>query len=214
MKGTIAKPVSILPDGMLYAVPGSYTPSVNVSKAKALLQQAGVKSGTQLTYEFYTGQGDAAGLLLQSQLSLVGLNVKIVEKAYNAFVTDISSPLPVAQRPDMAYWFWWPEYNSPSDFLFPILSAQGTPKFKLFNAGYYENSALNTAINTGFSDPSNSTLLTKLWNTAQTSMGKQDPPWIPLGQIIDTSYVRTDIKGYVANPVYVESYDFYALSRA
>lgn len=214
MKGTIAAPVSMLPEGMLYTAPGSYTPTMNVAKAKTLLQQAGVKPGTQLTYYFYTGQGDAAGLLLQSQLSLVGLNVKIVEKAYNDFVTAISTPMAVAKRPDMAYWFWWPEYNSPSDFLFPILSAQGTPAQHLFNAGYYENAALNTAINTGFSDPSNSAKLTQLWDTAQTVMGKEDPPWIPLGQIIDTSYLRTDIKGYVANPVYVESYDFYALSRA
>jgi len=214
MKGTIDRPTSVLPDLMLYADPGSYTPAVNVAKAKSLLQQAGVKPGTQLTYEFYTGQGDAAGVLLQSQLSLVGLNVKVVEKAYPAFVADISTPKPVAQRPDMAYWFWWPEYNNPSDFCFPILSKDGTPTQHLFNGGYYQNAAVNNAINSGFSDPSNNQLLTQLWRQAQTVMGQQDPPWIPLGQIIDTSYLRTDVKGYVANPVYVQSYDFHALSRA
>jgi peptide/nickel transport system substrate-binding protein len=214
MKGTIDRPNSVLPDQMIYASPGTYTPAVNVAKAKSLLQQAGVKPGTQLTYEFYTGQGDAAGVLLQSQLSLVGLTVKIVEKAYPAFVGDISSPKPVAQRPDMAYWFWWPEYNNPSDFCFPILSKDGTPVQHLFNGGYYVNTAVNNAINDGFSDPSNVTKLTQLWRQAQTVMGKEDPPWIPLGQIIDTSYLRTDVKGYVANPVYVQSYDFYALSRA
>ena len=52
-----------------------------------------------------------------------------------------------------------------------------------------------------------------MWRQAQTVMGSQDPPWLPLGQIIDTSYLRTDVKGYVPNPVYTESYDFYALSR-
>ena len=41
-------------------------------KRSQLLQQAGVKPGTQLDgYEFYTGQGDSAGLLLQSQLGQV-----------------------------------------------------------------------------------------------------------------------------------------------
>jgi len=214
MKGTIDRPNSVLPDLMIYAAPGTYTPTVDVAKAKSLLQQAGVKPGTQLTYEFYTGQGDAAGVLLQSQLSLVGLTVRIVEKAYPAFVGDISSPKPVAQRPDMAYWFWWPEYNSPSDFCFPILSKDGTPVQHLFNGGYYENAVVNNAINDGFSDPSNVTKLSQQWRQAQTVMGKQDPPWIPLGQIIDTSYLRTDVKGYVANPVYVQSYDFHALSRA
>ena len=214
MKGTIDAPNSVLPDLMLYSSPGTYSPTVNVAKAKSLLKQAGVAPGTQLTYEFYTGQGDSAGLLLQSQLSLVGLNVKIVEKAYPAFVADISTPKPVAQRPDMAYWFWWPEYNSPSDFCFPILSKDGTPTQHLFNGGYYENATVNNAINKGFSDAADKTLLTKLWHQAQTVMGNDDPPWIPLGQIIDTSYLRTDVKGYVANPVYVQSYDFHALSRA
>jgi peptide/nickel transport system substrate-binding protein len=214
MKGTIDRPTSVLPDLMVYSAPGTYTPAVNVAKAKSLLQQAGVKPGTQLRYEFYTGQGDTAGLLLQSQLSLVGLHVKIVEKAYSAFVADISTPKPVAQRPDMAYWFWWPEYNNPSDFCFPILSKDGTPVQHLFNGGYYENAVVNNAINDGFSDPSNVKKLAPLWRQAQTVMGKEDPPWIPLGQIIDTSYLRTDVKGYVANPVYVQSYDFYALSRA
>jgi len=214
MKGTIVKPSSVLPDLMVYAAPGTYTPAVNVAKAKSLLQEAGVAPGTQLTYEFYTGQGDQAGLLLQSQLQLVGLKVKIVEKAYPAFVDDISTFHPEAQRPDMAYWFWWPEYNNPSDFAFPILSNEATPKQDLFNGGYYTNSSVDNAINKGFSDPSNSTLLTNLWKQAQTVMGKEDPPWIPLGQIIDTSYVRADLKGYVPNPVYVQSYDFYALSRA
>jgi peptide/nickel transport system substrate-binding protein len=213
-KNTIATPVSMLPNGMLYTVAGSYTPRVDVSKAKTLLQQAGVKAGTQLTYEFYTGQGDQAGLLLQSQLALVGLNVKIVEKAYPAFVNDISTQQkPESQHPDMAYWFWWPEFNSPSDFAFPILSSAATPKYNLFNGGYYNNAAVNTAINEGFSKAGDQQLVSQLWRTAQTVMGSEDPPWIPLGQIIDTSYLRTDIKGYVANPVYVQSYDFYALSR-
>src|SRR6266536_494734 len=168
MRGTLDTPNSVLPDLMLYAAPGTYSPTVNVAKAKSLLQQAGVAPGTELTYEFYTGQGDSAGLLLQSQLSLVGLKVKIVEKAYPAFVADISTPKPVAQRPDMAYWFWWPEYNSPSDFGFPILSKDGTPTQHLFNGGYYNNATVNNAINKGFSDAANSKLLTKLWRQAQT----------------------------------------------
>ncbi len=214
MKGTIEPPHSVLPDLMLYSKAGTYKAQMDVAKAKQLLQQAGVKPGTQLTYEFYTGQGDSAGLLLQSQLGQVGLQVKIVEKAYPAFVDDISTPKPVAQRPDMAYWFWWPEFNSPSDFCFPILSSQATPNQHLFNGGYYSNPAVDTAINKGFSEAGDTQKLTGLWDTAQTTMGTSDPPWLPIGQIIDTSYLRTDVKGYVANPVYVQSYDFYALSRA
>ncbi len=213
MKGTLDTPNSVLPDLMLYAAPGTYSPGLDVAKAKSLLQQAGVAPGTQLTYEFYTGRRKEPGLVLQNQLQQVGLKLNIVEKAYPAFVADISTPKPESQRPDMAYWFWWPEYNSPSDFCFPILSKDATPKQHLFNGGYYDNATVNNAISNGFteSDPAK---LTNMWRQAQTVMGNDDPPWIPLGQIIDTSYLRTDVKGYVANPVYVDSYDFYSLSRA
>src|SRR6266567_3713612 len=100
MKGTIDQPNSVLPDLMLYAAPGTYSPTVNVAKAKSLLQQAGVKPGTQLTYEFYTGHRKEPGLVLQNQLQQVGLKLNIVEKAYSAFVADISTPKPVSQRPD------------------------------------------------------------------------------------------------------------------
>jgi peptide/nickel transport system substrate-binding protein len=213
MKDTIATPHSVLADLVLYSAPGTYTPTVNVAKARTLLQHAGVKPGTTLTYEFYTGQGDQAGLLLQAQLAQVGLNVKIVEKAYTNFVADISSYKPASARPDMAYWFWWPEFNSPSDFAFPILSNQATPKQLGFNGGYYNNATVNNAINEGFTKAGDGALLTQLWREAQTVMGSEDPPWLPLGQIIDLSYLRTDIKGYVANPIYVQSYDFWALSR-
>src|ERR687888_298636 len=162
MKGTLDAPNSVLPDLMLYAAPGTYTPTVDV------------------------------------------------EQANDAFVADISTPKPESERPNMAYWFWWPEYNSPADFCFPILSEDATPNARLFNGGYYINDTVNHAINGGFteSDPDK---LTRLWRQAQVVMGEEDPPWIPLGQIIDTSYLRSDVQGYVPNPVYVLSYDFYAL---
>ena len=212
MKGALDSPNSVLPDLMLYSAPGTYSTTTDVAKAKALLHQAGVAPGTTLTYEFYTGRRKEPGEVLQAQLQQVGLKLNIVEKAYPAFVADISTPKPVSQRPSMAYWFWWPEYNSPSDFCFPILSEQATPKQHLFNGGYYENASVNSTINKGFTESDPATL-TSMWRKAQVIMGEEDPPWIPLGQIIDTSYLRTDVKGYVPNPVYTLSYDFYALSR-
>ena len=71
MKGTLDTPNSVLPDLMLYAAPGTYKPALDVAKAKALLQQAGVKPGTQLTYEFYTGHRKEPGLVLQNQLQQI-----------------------------------------------------------------------------------------------------------------------------------------------
>jgi hypothetical protein len=40
-----------------------------------------------------------------------------------------------------------------------------------------------------------------------------DPPIIPVGQPIDTTYYRTDILGQVSNPLYIFTWDFWALHR-
>ena len=42
----------------------------------------------------------------------------------------------------------------------------------------------------------------------------EDPAWIPVGQELVNIAYRSDIRGFIANPVYEETFDFYALSRA
>jgi peptide/nickel transport system substrate-binding protein len=213
MKGALVAPNSVLPDLMLFCDQGSYDRTTSVDQAKQLLQQAGVKPGTELTYEYYPGRRKEPGLVLQQQLQSVGLNLKLIEKAYPTFVADMTTDRPESERASMYYWFWWPEYNNPSDYLFPILSQDATPKAALFNSGYYTNTTVNDAINNGFGE-SDESKLQSMWSEAQTIMGQQDPPWLPIGQIIDTTYLRSDIGGYVGNPLYVLSYDYYALSRS
>ncbi|MGZ4109585.1 MAG: ABC transporter substrate-binding protein [Actinomycetota bacterium] len=213
MQGTLEAPNSVLPDLILYSASGTYPRTTNTTKAQQLLQQAGVAQGTELTYEYYPGKRKEPGLVLQQQLALVGLKLTLVEKAYPTFIADMSTDRPESQRANMYYWFWWPEFNSPSDFCFPILSEDATPKAALFNSGYYLNDTVNKVINDGYTeaDPQKQA---DMWNKAQVIMGQEDPPWIPVGQIVDNSYLRSDIQGYVANPLYVLTYDFYALSRA
>jgi peptide/nickel transport system substrate-binding protein len=213
MKGTLVAPESVLPDLILYSAAGTYQRTVDVNQAKSLLQQAGVAAGTKLTYEYYPGKRKEPGLVLQSQLQSIGYDLQLIEKAYPAFVADISTDRPVSQRADMYYWFWWPEFNSPSDFCYPILSEDATPKAALFNSGYYLNDTVNKAINDGYVEADEQKLAT-MWKQAQTVMGGEDPPWLPVGQIVDNTYVRSDLAGYVANPLYVQSYDYYSLSRA
>jgi peptide/nickel transport system substrate-binding protein len=213
MKGALEAPNSVLPDLMLFCEQGTYDRTTSVDQAKQLLQQAGVKPGTELTYEYYPGRRKEPGLVLQQQLQSVGLNLKLVEKAYPTFVADMTTNKPESERSNMYYWFWWPEYNNPSDYLYPILSQNATPKAALFNSGYYMNDTVDNAINNGFVE-SDETKLQSMWTKAQAIMGQDDPPWLPIGQIIDTTYLRSDVGGYVANPLYVLSYDYYALSRS
>lgn len=213
MQGTLEAPNSVLPDLILYSATGTYPRTTDTAKAQQLLQQAGVAQGTELTYEYYPGKRKEPGLVLQQQLDQVGLKLTLVEKAYPTFIADMSTDRPESERANMYYWFWWPEFNSPSDFCFPILSEDATPKAALFNSGYYMNDTVNKVINDGYTEP-DPQKQADMWKSAQTIMGQDDPPWIPVGQIVDNSYLRSDIQGYVANPLYVQTYDFYALSRS
>ncbi len=213
MQGTLEAPNSVLPDLILYSATGTYPRTTDTAKAQQLLQQAGVAQGTELTYEYYPGKRKEPGLVLQQQLDQVGLKLTLVEKAYPTFIADMSTDRPESERANMYYWFWWPEFNSPSDFCFPILSEDATPKAALFNSGYYMNDTVNKVINDGYTEP-DPQKQADMWKSAQTIMGQDDPPWIPVGQIVDNSYLRSDIQGYVANPLYVLTYDFYALSRS
>lgn len=211
MKGTLAKPTSVLPDLMLYSQP-TYTATTDISKAKQLLQQAGVQPGTQLTYEYYPGFRQEPGLIMQQQLKQVGLNLKLVQKAFSAFTADLTTDRPVTNRADMYYWSWWPDYNDPADFCYPILSAEATPKAGLYNSGYYPNKQVTKIIDASYTEPDERKQIA-MWHDAQTIMGQTDQPWIPTGQIIDLTYVRADIAGYVPNPLYIQTYDYYALTR-
>jgi peptide/nickel transport system substrate-binding protein len=213
MKGALAPPNSVLPDLMLYFAPDTYSRTTDVAKAKQLLQHAGVQPGTVLTYEYYPGFRKEPGLVLQQQLQQVGLDLKLVEKAFPAFSADLSTDRPMADRADMYYWSWWPDYNDPSDFCYPILSAEATPKAALFNSGYYENPQVTKIIDDGYTE-SDPNALTEMWQEAQTIMGSEDPPWIPVGQILDLTYSRSDVRGYETNPLYIQTYDYYALSRS
>ena len=120
MQGTLEAPNSVLPDLILYSATGTYPRATDTAKAQQLLQQAGVAQGTELTYEYYPGKRKEPGLVLQQQLDQVGLKLTLVEKAYPTFIADMSTDRPESERANMYYWFWWPEFNSPSDFCFPI----------------------------------------------------------------------------------------------
>ena len=48
---------------------------------------------------------------------------------------------------------------------------------------------------------------------AQDILVNKDPAWIPVGQQLDETYFRSDIAGQVFSPLYILTWDYYALSR-
>jgi peptide/nickel transport system substrate-binding protein len=214
MKGTLERAHGPFPDLLFTHDPDVFLYDTDVEKAKELLDQAGVAPGTELTYEYYTGFGKEAGLVMQQQLEAVGLKLKLVEKEFSAMNADLTTDRPVDQRANMYYWGWWPDYNDPSDYSWVIFNSDAAPSAcPCYNSGYYHNARVDQVIYDGFTE-TNDAKMESMFAEAQDIMTRQDPPIIPVGQQLDVTYFRTDIQGQVFNPLYILTWDYYALSRA
>ncbi|MEP7033493.1 MAG: ABC transporter substrate-binding protein [Actinomycetota bacterium] len=214
MKDTLERGNGPFPDLLFSHDPNVFLYPTDIEKAKQLLDAAGVQPGTQLTYEYYTGFGKEAGLVMQQQLEKVGLKLQLVEKEFSAMNADLTTDRPVSERANMYYWGWWPDYNDPSDYSWVIFNSDAAPdKCPCYNSGYYHNARVDEIINAGFSE-TDDTKLTDMFVEAQDIMTRQDPPIIPVGQQLDETYFRNDIKGQVFNPLYILTWDYYALYRA
>jgi peptide/nickel transport system substrate-binding protein len=213
-KDTLQRAHGVFPDLLFTHDPSVFSYTTDLAKARQFFQQAGVPQGTTLTYEYYTGFGKDEGLVLQSQLEKVGMHLKLVEKDYSAMNSDLTTDRPVAQRANIYYWGWWPDYNDPSDYSWILFNSDAAPdKCPCYNSGYYHNPTVDKIINDGFTQTDDAKL-TAEFKQAQDIMTRTDPPILPTGQQLDETYFRRDIKGQVFNPLYILTWDYYALSRA
>jgi peptide/nickel transport system substrate-binding protein len=213
MKGTLERPNGVFPDLLATHDENVFKYTTNIDKAKALLATAGVVPGTTLTYEYYTGFGKEAGTVLQAQLEKVGLHLQLIEKEFSAMNADLTTDRPVEQRANMYYWGWWPDYNAPSDYSWILFNSGAAPDAcPCYNSGYYKNATVDKIIDDGFTETDDAKLATS-FKQAQDILVNTDPAWIPVGQQLDDTYFRADIAGQVFNPLYILTWDYYALSR-
>ena len=212
-KGDLARANGVLPDLLLTAVK-DYKPTTDLEKAKSLFAAAGVPLGTKFTYEYYEGFGKEVGEVLQAQLQSIGMDLEIVEKSYSAFNADLTTDRPVDKRADMYYWGWWPDYNHPSDYSWILFDSAAAPDAcPCYNSGYYKNAQVDKIIDDGFAQADQAALAASFKEAQRIMSPDVDPPIIAVGQPIDTTYYRTDILGQVSNPLYIFTWDFWALHR-
>ncbi len=215
MKGTLVRANGVFPDLLFTHDDNVFKYDTNIDKAKALLATAGVVPGTTLTYEYYTGFGKEAGTVLQSQLEKVGLHLTLKEVEFGQMNADLTTDRPVDQRANFYYWGWWPDYNAPSDYSWILFNSGAipSPDCPCYNSGYYKNATVDKIINDGFSQTDDSKLISS-FKQAQDILVHTDPAWIPVGQQLDDTWSRPDLQGQYFNPLYIQTWDFYALSRS
>jgi peptide/nickel transport system substrate-binding protein len=183
----------------------------DLNKAKQLFDAAGVRPGTELTYEYYTGFGGEAGSALQASLSKIGLRLKLIEKSYSGFIDDYLSDAPPAQRSNMYFFSWWPNYNHPWSWAQALFTKSGWGSAG-GNAGLYHNPEVDRLVTAMENQPIDASLEANS-RRAQQILAIEDPPWIPIAQEPVNITYRDDIGGVVFNPLYVLTLDFYQLHR-
>jgi len=181
----------------------------DLAQAKALLQKAGIAPGTTLTYA-YGSNGERAGLILQAQLAQLGITLKLQHMADAAFSTMFFGTEPASQRPNLMYQTWWPDYNDPYDMCSPLIYSKSAGASGA-NGGFYHDKTVDTLLD-AMKNADQATLIRDA-TQLQDVTGRQDPPAIWVAEPAQVTVMAKSLKGFVANPIELNTYGFYSLYR-
>jgi peptide/nickel transport system substrate-binding protein len=193
--------------------PDTFTYTTDLDKAKQLLQTAGVPEGTKLTMRMESGleQAKGAAQLLQSNLSKIGIDLQLDIVDLATFTSSFYGDAPVEERPNMWFWFWWPDYNDAWNHCYPQVSSEAWGS-KGANAGFYKNDRVDQLLATAKDAPDDATYFAALAELQQI-ISRDDPPAIYYAQPQWTTLHRKDVTGVVFNPIAVGTYNFWKMGR-
>ncbi|WP_299866657.1 ABC transporter substrate-binding protein [uncultured Hoeflea sp.] len=208
--GTADKPTSVFPslmqgmDGKDRLLP--YDPE----RARALLAEAGIAEGTELTMAYYSGFGDIEGQLLQAWLAEIGIDLKLQELSFSAYLDVFFGEGTAEERPDLFYFSWWPNVDHPYSFAWGLFS--GNAATFDGNTGRYSNEEATALIDDMNNQEMSEETAAKFRRLADI-LTTEDPAWLPILQERAQFVSRNDIVGIENNPIYVATLDMYNLSR-
>jgi len=202
-------------DSVLGYDPDVFLYQTDLAKAKEMILAAGFAEGDSFEYMFASDdEVDAAvAQLFQANVAEMSFNLELTSIDGATLEGIVYGEAPAEERPDfMASWEWWPDYNDPWNQLAPNFLEEATGGGGS-NGGYYVNDRFE-AIMAEAEHFADETQLNDLMIEAQNILTEQDPPCIFLGQAVLYTILSNDIEGFYANPLYIEGFPFYAMSRS
>jgi len=173
----------------------------DLSKAKTLLQEAGIKPGSltlTLTYTAGDPNEQAQTALYKAALQQIGVTLAVRPMPWTAQWAMAKDPN-VQNRQDIFEMYWWPDYTNPYSFVDSMFHCESTI---VYNVAYYCNAqfdrdidAANTASGVNLSRAE------RLYSQAQQILFGANAAIY----IYDEDYVRAtakSMKGFVDNPSY------------
>jgi peptide/nickel transport system substrate-binding protein len=209
-KGFARRAYGCLPSTMLGYDPNIFHYNTDLNKAKALLQKAGVKPGTTLTYWSYTAPENLNGEILQAQLAQIGITLKVQLVTESALTSVYYGSAAPSKRPNLIAFGWWPDFNDPWDECNVLLnSAAAGPAGA--NAGYYHDSTVDALLNK--MENADTASLVDLAHKMQAAQAA-DPAAIWMDEPAQVTILAKNLQGYVFNPVKLQTYGFYTMYRS
>jgi len=187
--------------------------ATDLDQAKALFAKAGVAEGTTITLMQESGdeKSKAVSQLFQANLAKVGVNLDIQTVDYGTTSGMFFSDVPAEERPGVQMGFWWPDYNDAYNHLYAQVACDSWGS-KGANAGFYCNKQVDADLATARDAADDATYMTAL-ASAQRILSHDDPSGIYYLQPQWTTVLRRSVEGFVFNPIYIGTYDFYRLRR-
>jgi len=184
----------------------------DLAKAKSLLAKAGVAPGTKMTL-WYQSEDEItkdAAEVMQAQLAQIGINLSIQAVESTTLTGTYYSNKPASQRPNFIAWYWYPDYNDAGDWLYPQYDSTQVAGAGS-NGGYYKNPTVDRLL-TEAAATTDAAKRSALYKKAQEVL-VADPAAVWLADLPETNAVRRSLHGYLLNPAYTDTFDYYSLSK-
>ena len=195
------------PDVFLY--------QTDLDKAKELILAGGFKEGDIFEYMVDANEetNQTVAQLFQANVQAMGFELELISVDYATIESTVYGDAPPEERPHfIGGWGWWPDYNDPWNQLWPNFTeanvggggsnggAWVNPRFEeiMAEAEHFESEEQ----------------LDELMKEAQNILTEQDPPAIYYGQRVDFTILGADIQGFIPNPLYLQAYNAYEMSRS
>ena len=183
----------------------------NLTKAHALLTEAGYPSGGfTLNYTYLSGDLFEKGLgqLWQEQLATLGITLNVRAMPWDQQWGEAKANPAAAQ--DIFVMYWWPTYVTPFDFLYNMFS---TDSYAFFNLGYYSNPTFDDLINAASSEEATSPATALADYRAAQVMLFNDCPGLGVVDMKNLYVEKSNLHGFSDNPAYPLVVHFYQLTH-
>jgi peptide/nickel transport system substrate-binding protein len=195
-----------VPEGLWGHDDSSFQFTTDIAKAKKLLADAGVKDlKLGYLYSKKDPNWESIGLVLQQNLAPLGITVELQEFAYPTMREKLNSG-----DFDIAAGNWTPDYADPYMFMnyWFDSSLHGLPG----NRAFYTNPKVDELIRKA-ATAANIDERKKIYAEAQKIV-IEEAPYVLLFQANYQVAMRSDVKGFVYNPMTLQMFNFETMSRA